>query len=345
LQEESTHIDHLIARYITGEATEAEKQELIQWMEQNETNLKYFEGICFADQQAVASHRIEKVNVDQAWQKLHLQMKAGQPNTVSTKKRATTILPLWIRAAAILVLVSGLAIFFNNQRDKSTIKYNAVATATTEKILNYTLADSSVITLNQHSQVACASNYGKKERRVKLSGEAFFQVKHDTEKPFIVENNGTFIKVTGTSFNIKGNDPDSLVEVYVKTGSVIFFTAKNEGISLAAGETGVYNKNQGTFTKTKESDSNVTAYANRVFVFYHTTLNEVFRQLNKVYGVTIVPADAQLGLSTITVSFNDDVIETILNIIAETLNLTYKSDGQNQYTFEGQASIDGEKTP
>ena len=161
----------------------------------------------------------------------------------------------------------------------------------------------------------------------------------------MLESNETFIKVTGTSFNIKGNDPDSLVEVYVKTGSVLFFTAKNEGVSLVAGETGVYNKNQGTFTKTKESDSNVTAYANRVFVFYNTTLNEVFRQLSKVYGVTIVPEDAQLGLTTITVSFNDDEIETILNIIAETLSLKYRSDGQNHYTFEGQTSISGEKTP
>jgi len=345
LQEESKHIDLLIARYITGEASEAEKLELTQWMEQNETNRKYFEGICFVDQQAVASHRIEKVNVDQAWQKVHLQMKTGQTHTAPIKKKTATILPLWVRVAAIIVLVSGLAFFFNNQRNNSTVKYNAVATATTDSILNYTLADSSVITLNQNSQIACAPNYGKKERRVKLTGEAFFSVKHNAEKPFIVENNGTFIKVTGTSFNIKGNDPDSLVEVYVKTGSVLFFTAKNEGVSLVAGETGVYNKNQGTFTKTKESDSNVTAYANRVFVFYNTTLNEVFRQLSKVYGVTIVPADAQLGLVTITVSFNDDEIETILNIIAETLNLKYRSDGQNHYTFEGQTSISGEKTP
>ncbi|HPS14085.1 MAG TPA: FecR domain-containing protein, partial [Prolixibacteraceae bacterium] len=213
MQEESTHIDLLIARYITGEASETEKQELNQWMEQNKTNRKYFEGICFADQQAVASHRIEKVNVDQAWQKLHLQMKAGQTNTASPQKKTATILPLWLRVAAILVLVSGLAIFFYNQRNNAPVKYNAVATATTNNILNYTLTDSSVITLNQHSQVACASNYGKKERRVKLSGEAFFQVKHDTGKPFIVESSGTFIKVTGTSFNIKGNDPDSLVEV------------------------------------------------------------------------------------------------------------------------------------
>lgn len=345
MQKESKHIDHLIARYITGEASDAEKQELNQWMEQNETNRKYFEGICFADQQAVASHRIEKVNADQAWQKVHLQMKAGQMTVVLPQKKAATILPLWIRIAAIVILVSGLAIFFYNQRNNAPVKYNEVATATTDHILNHTLTDSSMVTLNQHSQIACASGYGEKERRVKLTGEAFFQVKHDTRKPFIVEISGTFIKVTGTSFNIKGSDPDSLVEVYVKTGSVLFFTAENEGISLVAGETGVFNKNRGTFIKTKETDSNVTAYTNRVFVFYHTTLNEVFRQLNKVYGVTIVPADAQLGLCTITVSFNDDEIETILNIIAETLNLTYHSAGQNRYTFDGQVCNADEKNP
>jgi transmembrane sensor len=345
LQNESKHIDHLIARYLTGEASEAEKQELNQWMEQNEPNRKYFEGISFANQQAVASHRVEKVNVDVAWQKLHQQMKSGQKITVSPQKKAANILPLWIRVAAIVILVSGLTIFLYNQRNNAPIKYNTVAALATDSILNYTLTDSSVVTLNQHSQIACASGYGKKERRVRLTGEAFFSVKHNAEKPFIVESSGTFIKVTGTSFNIKGNDPDSLVEVYVKTGNVMFFTAENEGISLVAGETGVFNKNRGTFIKTKEANPNVTAYTNRVFVFYHTTLNEVFRQLDKVYGVTIVPANTQLGLCTITVSFNDDNIETILNIIAETLNLTYKSEGQNRYTFEGQACNADEKNP
>jgi transmembrane sensor len=345
LQEERKYIDLLIARYLTGEASEAEKQELTQWMEYNETNRKYFEGICFAEQHAVASHRIEKVNVEQAWQKVHQQMKVGQMDVASPKKRTASILPLWIRVAAIVVLVSGISILLYNQRNNAPVKYNTVATTTTNISLNYTLSDSSVISLNQHSQIACASNFGKKERRVKLTGEAFFEVKHDAGKPFIVESSGTFIKVTGTSFNIKGNEPDSLVEVYVKTGSVLFFTSNKEGITLVAGETGVYNKNQGTFTKTKEANSNTTAYTNRVFVFYNTTLNEVFKQLNKVYGVTIVPANEQLGLCTITVSFNDDELETILNIIAETLNLEYWSDGQNRYIFEGKASISGEKIP
>jgi transmembrane sensor len=345
LEEKSSHIDHLIARYIAGEASQSEMRELEQWMEQNETNRKYFEGIRFAEQQAVASHSIEKVDVDKAWQKLHHQMKSGRDIPVATVTKQTRVLPLWIRVAAVVVLVSGLATFFYNQRNNKPIQYNVVASATTDNILNYTLTDSSVVTLNQHSKIACATNYGSKERRVKLTGEAFFSVKHNPEKPFIVESNGTFIRVTGTSFNIKGNDSDSLVEVYVKTGKVLFFTQGNDGIALVAGETGVFNRNRGTFTKIQEANPNVTAYTNRVFVFYNTTLNEVFRQLNKVYGVTIVPANEQLGLSTITVSFNDDNIPTILDVIAETLNLKYRPIGPNKFVFDSKTSNTEEKNP
>ena len=185
---------------------------------------------------------------------------------------------------------------------------------------------------------------------MELTGEAFFSVKHNPEKPFIVEGSGTFVKVTGTSFNIKTNDPDSLVEVYVKTGRVLFFTTNNGGISLNAGEMGVYDKITGTFTKTEINYSNVTAYVNRVLVkvpviFHNTTLNEVFRQLKKVYGVTVVTESPQLGLCTITVSFNNDDIVTILDIIAETLNLKYVSEGNNHYAFTGQTCNANEKNP
>ena len=334
MSKQSEHIDHLIARYISGEASETEKQELRLWMDENEANRKYFDGIRFVDDKAVASHQRIKVDVEKAWKDVHMQMKSSRK--INSSKVPIRVMPLWLRVAAVVVLISGLSLVFYNQLSNHALpKYEASVVAPADSIINYVLADSSVVTLNHNSKIAQAADYGKTERRVKLTGEAFFSVQHNAGKPFIVESNGTFIRVTGTSFNVKGEDSDSLVEVYVKTGSVLFFTESNEGLTLIAGESGIYNRNKGTFIKAVVSDPNLTAYVNRVFVFYDTSLNEVFRQLKRVYGVNISVDDPKLGLCTITVSFNDDNIETILDIIAETLNLKYTVNNKQQYVFEG----------
>ncbi|NLU38414.1 MAG: DUF4974 domain-containing protein [Bacteroidales bacterium] len=333
MQENSEHIDQLIARYLAGEATDAERQELEHWMDSNESNRRYFEGIRFAESQAIASQHIVKVDVDKAWMKVHQQMKQQKPVSVKAHKKSGTVIPFWLRVAAMVLLVSGLAIYFYSQKQTGSPNYQ-MAMVATDSIIEYTLSDSSEITLNEHACLWYAKNYGKKERRVKLNGEAFFSVKHDTQKPFIVESSGTYVRVTGTSFNIKGDEADSIVEVCVKTGSVIFFTGSNEGITLIAGETGYFNKNNGKFSKTETTDENVAAYANRLFVFYNTTLNEVFRQLNKVYQTKLVASDEELGKQVITVTFDNDNIDTIIDIISETLVLNYTRTEGNQVIFE-----------
>ncbi len=345
MSEKSKHIDYLIARIIAGEASDAEKLELNQWINGNEANRKYFEGICFADQKAIASNRLLKVDVDSAWQKVHNQMRAEKQVDRKLKNAKVIALPIWIRVAAIVVLVSGFALLLYQQMNRTEpFGYETVAVAPADDIFNYILSDSSAITLNRNSLIARAADYGKKERRVKLTGEAFFSVQPNIEKPFIVESGETFIRVTGTSFNIKNDEADSLVEVYVKTGSVLFFTASNEGISLVAGEGGIFNKNRNTFTKTGSSDPNLTAYANRMFVFYNTPLNEVVRQLSRVYGVNILLAQPQISSCPITVSFENDDIHTVLNIIAETLGLKLLVE-ESRFVFEGEACTVTENIP
>lgn len=341
MSERDQHIDRLIARYIAGECSEAEQQELTTWIEQNETNRKYFEGIRFVDHQVAGSHPIISVDVDRAWNNLHHRMNSSLNPVVVQPSGRKLILPVWVRIAAMLVLISGLALLVYRQTNRPA-EIQMVAEAPAGQILQHIMPDSSVITLNHNSRLACASDYGKTERRVILQGEAFFSVKHDTGKPFVVESGETFIRVTGTSFNIRGEESDSLIEVIVKTGSVVFFTSANEGVTLIAGETGVYNKHSKKFSKLATGDQNHDAYATRMFVFYNTTLTEVIRQLCRVYDVNIVLANPEIGSCLITVSFEDEPIETVLSIITETLNLKFALVDQN-YTIDGEGCVSRSK--
>lgn len=334
MKEESKHIDLLIARYISGEASETEKLELEQWMRNNEANKKYFDGIVFVDKQAVSSHKIVKVNVDNAWSSVHQKMRETKQQASQTGNIRT--MPLWARIAAAFIVITALSFFFISQIEKMNSAQWANTYAVADSVSSLVLTDSSKITLNSNTRLQVAKGYGKKERRLELAGEAFFEVAHNAHKPFIVETGNALIRVTGTSFNIKNFDTDSLVEVYVKTGSVLFFTPENEGINLMAGETGIYNKNNGVFSKTEFSEPNTAAYANRVFVFYNTSLKELFRQISKVYGIEILFDKPEIATCTITVSFTDNDIETIVAVVTETLNLSY-SFINGQYHIFGEA--------
>lgn len=336
---DSNHIDRIIARFLAGEASEEEKLLLNRWMDESEVNRKYFGDIQFVNDRVVASHRIVKVDVDGAWERVHQQMKARATIKKVEPKVVRLTIPIWLRVAAAVVIVSGMSLglyrYFYLPRVE---KYETIAIASADSIISRQLTDSSTVFLNRNSKITYSPSYGKKDRRLKLEGEAFFEVKHVEEKPFIVEAHGTLIEDIGTSFNIKAFETDTIVEVYVKTGVVRFFTSDNDGVLLKAGETGIYNKKTGKFNLQSIQNINVTSYTNNVFVFQNTRLSEVIQQLRKVYDANIVFGNDSIRDCTISVTFENEEIEVILSIIAETLDLELKFEDK-VYTFNGNGCI------
>lgn len=332
----SEHIDRLISRVLAGEATDKELMQLNSWLDESEANKKYFGDINFIYEKTAASHCIQKVDVNSAWVKVQRQMHAKKKSIVEVTNKTQFQVPAWVRIAAIFIIVSGFSLglyrhfYLNKFEGIQTITF-----ASQDSVFSKKLADSTNVFLNRNSKLTYASNYGSKERLVKLEGEAYFDVKHIDEKPFIVEAEGAYIQDIGTAFNIKAMAGDSIVEVYVKTGEVKFFTKENKGISLIEGETGIFNKKTRTFIKINSQNNNPISYTNRVFVFHNTRLSEVIQQLSSVYSVNITINSQTIKNCTITVTFENETIDLILNIVTETLNLNLikTNDG---YSIEGE---------
>ncbi|HPD94735.1 MAG TPA: FecR domain-containing protein [Tenuifilaceae bacterium] len=337
MKEENAHIDHLITRVITGEATEEEMQELNRWCDESEVNRKYFGDIQFINQKAVASNTIIKVDVDKAWSNVHRQMKSKAVAKRKVPKIVRLNASAWLRIAAIVVLVSGIAFSLYHFYTSSVIESTQViAFMSRDSVVNTILKDNSTVILNKQSKITYSAKYGKAERKVKLEGEAYFNVKHINEKPFIVEAEGTLIQDVGTLFNVKAVEADTLVEVFVKSGEVLFFTKNNKGISLTAGEMGVYNKKTKTFSKVTSSNVNAASYVSKVFVFQNARLSEVVQQLNSVYNTNIRLDNEELKDCTISVTFEDEDINMILRVISETLDLTITKDAKG-YIISGES--------
>lgn len=331
---DSTHIDNLIARYLAGEASEKEWEELSLWMENSPENKKYFEGIKFVHDRAVTSHRIVKVDVDKAWAKLSSQMTA--PTPVSTLKIID--LPFykktWFRVAAsfaILLTISAVLYFISLPQVPDVITLVA-----NDSIKTQTLANTE-ITLNRNSKIVYNSKKSGKQQEIELTGEAFIQVNHNNDTTLIVRAGETMIRDIGTAFNVRAYSDSATIEVFVQSGEVAFYTAQNAGITVKAGESGIYNKQEKKFYKPDAIDINAIAYKSKLFVFRGISLGRAISDLNKVYNQKFELENIDLENCTITVTFDNETPVGIADIIAETLGLQVTEVG-GRFILSGECS-------
>jgi transmembrane sensor len=340
LAEDSKHIDYLITRFLAGEASLEERLQLEQWMNASEANKKYFADNRFIHDRAIASNRLVRVNVDKAWESLHGQMKIGHKELNMPAGKAIPFrLPVWLRVAAVFLLLLGLSYwFYLNYSLSSNHGLKVISIISNESIVSRKIPDNSSVVLNRRSKIIYSSTFGTKNRELALSGEAYFKVRHSVDTPFIVRTENVLIKDIGTTFNIKSYKESKTIEVFVETGEIQFFTYSNPGIRLVKGETGIYDKSSGHFYKTGKIEVNVLSYKTKVFVFQNTSLNDAVRQLNATYPVSIRINNNRLMNCKITVTFDNEDIGTIANIIGETMGLQVIKlpDG---YLLEGKSCL------
>jgi ferric-dicitrate binding protein FerR (iron transport regulator) len=164
----------------------------------------------------------KEINVDKAWNKIYSRIKDNElirePAALPDSYRIRTILKI---AATVLIVIglASTAIYLGNTGMFS--KKMIVATNNDQRNVEVSLPDGSKVFLNRNSELSYRSNSGKTTRNVSLKGEAFFEIVRNESKPFIIDAGKANIKVLGTSFNVITNNSNNVVEVFVKTGSVM----------------------------------------------------------------------------------------------------------------------------
>jgi ferric-dicitrate binding protein FerR (iron transport regulator) len=320
LQIEPTHIDNLIAKYLAREASPTEEKQVMAWMDASPENKKYFGDIQFVHQQAIASQKYQKVDVDKAWNTLHSQMVQSPNQSSETVVKVPFYQSLWFKVAASVIFITGLFTVLYTEFRGTGSEAQAIVITSADSTLSQTIAQNTKVVLNRNSKIIYHRIPKRKQIEIILTGEAFIDIEHPKDTAFIVKANETFIRDIGTSFNVKAYPADQTIEVFVESGEVSFYTAQLEGIVLKAGETGVYHKDLKKFEKI-ENKVNAIAYKTRSFVFRNSKLSEVINALNAVYPETIAIDNTKLADCKITVTFDNESLEAIAEIIAETLGL------------------------
>ena len=291
------------------------------WRNKNESNARYFQHLKLIFERAAATTIKESFDTDEAWIKVREKLHGS--HKIIDRKRDSPPYQFLMRIAAGIVLLLTVGIFSYKFFESDSIPFSEVVTD--NKTLADTLPDGSGVFLNRQTKIEYSFDETKNTHTAKLVGEAYFNIQHDNDKTFIVEAEGTLIRDIGTSFNVKAYPGSSTVEVVVEEGEVMFYSEGDPGVYIKANGKGVYNNDNKTFT-VADPEPNVTAYKTKYFSFNNRSLTTVVDNLNEVYD-TRIQIDENLKNCRLTVSFNDEDIEEIAQVIAETLGLSVARSG------------------
>lgn len=315
----------LLARYTRGECTPQEEEFILKWYDTIHAS------------QPEATEDDSQVTEARLWDNLQLKIKR-------TKK--SSFYYTWRVAAAILLLVAtGAVLYFTQQaftpaEESVAIKNFGRKYRGIELIENKTtiarlvkLADGSEVTLEPGSELRVANIFTNNKREVYLTGEAFFHVKRDTLRPFLVYANEVITKVLGTSFTVKAYKGAKQTTVAVMTGKVSVSTNPEviqkkhttQEVILTPNQEAVYNRAINKVTKKLVDVPRIVLEKPTLFEMKYeaTPVGKIFEVLEENYGVAIQYDEKILSECFLTTSMSDEGLYQRIEIICKAIGAEY----------------------
>lgn len=320
-------MQELITKHLSGESSAEEAKQVEAWIALRPENDLHFQKMKKVFEMGSSHYQkanAQDLNIDvsQEWNQF--------VNTISKNEaKIRSITPAgstgnWVRIAAAIVLLvaSGLVINYFISKNQE------IQFQTSTNTLTVSLPDGSKAILNKNSSLTYTPAFGDANRKVTLHGEAFFEVARNPQKPFVISIDNAQVEVLGTSFNVQGYKERQALEVTVATGVVRFSIPEvKQEVTLQAGEQGLFTKSARQLSSVANKDINFLSWNTRKIVFEETDLRSVVETLNNTYQVNIIIATEIPPSCVVTVSFDHQTLEAVLNVLKTTLNLTYKVNG------------------
>lgn len=239
--------------------------------------------------------------------------------------------------AASVVILFSLGLFF--QKTENSTTSNIVAKASTippqkqaSFIRNVTLPDGSTVVLRAGSTINYPPAFTGGTREISLVGEAYFDIKHDSKKPFIIHTGSVKTTVLGTAFDIKAWPEQKNVVVSVTRGKVRVEDANKVLAVLTINQQMNYNlQNAAAKCQKVNAEETVSEWTKQDMTFDGATLESIAHTLSKRYGKNISISNVQLAKTQIVSSFiGTESLENILDILCTINRNTQFAEKDNE---------------
>ena len=310
---------------------------------------RYFDGECTAEEAAFvekwynnisSNNQLSDFDADQVEKRIWTEIKPAKRLYVPYLRVAA--------AVGVIALVVGTVanILFRQQQTSPiaevTVKQNENHVIETKNngtsVHKIELPDGSVVTLSPHSSIRYPEKFDHNKRQVELTGEAFFNVKRDPSKPFMVYSDEIVTRVLGTSFRITAFQDREEIVVAVKTGKVSVYQTEQaksspqiKDVILTPNQQLVYKRSQEILKKeVVPSPSIVARDSSHYFAmeFDGMPVTEIFDVLEKNYGIEIRYDKSVLNNCVLTTKMNVEGFHERIDIICKAINADYtNTDG------------------
>lgn len=260
---------------------------------------------------------------------------SNEPKIVSLKKRRFS--PFALAASlAVLIGVGAVVNWYLNTPSNSMIVAQTGAGETEMLSLN----DGTQVWVNENSYFSYSEGFSESHRKVKLTGEAFFDVARDEERPFIIESSKSTVTVLGTSFNVRAYENESENVVTVRSGKVRFQPKNSQKyLDLIKDETAQFDFSKKELKKITNKEQNNTAWQSKRLQFVDTPLAQVVEAIEDNFDIEIADVPAHLSQCGFNANFDlsNQTIEQVFGVLSKVLGVTISKTDAGIYSIEGES--------
>ncbi len=309
-----------IIKYLENKCSEEEKRAVILWVASSDANQKLFNKV---KAEYVAS-KLKEVSTH--------ENNSVYTNTFKKKKKTTYYFAAVASAMVILISVAYFSLKqqdFDVNNEYSDQSINKIATNRGDQY-SLLLPDGTTVILNSDSKITYPKQFSGLTREVTLQGEAYFDVMHNPEKPFIVKTSDLDIRVLGTTFNIKSYSEDKTIQATLVSGKVeVFKKESSSKLVLKPSQRATLNKSQNKITLDKVVTKDIISWKSGKLVFKEASLENVLKDIERKYNVSFEVKSDKLLKYKYTGSFDDLKVEEIMEILEISSPIYFEKNNDN----------------
>jgi transmembrane sensor len=359
----SSNEKRALISYFSGRLSDEDSKTLNDWLGKCKANQLLFDQLSDVWQSANFVKYHEKIDVEKAWEEIQYRLDKN-----NSAQQQTTF--KWLKVAAIFLLAfvsGGIGHYFLSQKPEPTeppLQVEYVAPLGSRSFVK--MPDGSKIWLNAGTTLTYTTAFGADNRKVNLSGEAFFEIEKNARLPFIVQTSQINITALGTKFNVKAYEEEKTIEttliegavklegnnfrlaeeVVLKTNEKAIFTKKaqsveiNERIHPPANDIKEVTPKTGLKIISSVESAPIISWKEERWVINNEKLGSLSQKLERRFAVNIIFDTELLKDYSFGGTLEDETLEQVLDAICSSSPIKYVIEGKTVYIMSDKQKME-----